>query len=47
MSSTELIQTIVSQFHSLSRSEKLELIDIFMRHVAHEVKKEDLDNSAK
>ena len=47
MSSTELIQTIVSQFHSLSRSEKLELIDIFMRHVANEVKKEDLDNSAK
>jgi len=47
MSSTELIQTIVSQFHSLSRSEKLELIDILMRHVANEVKKEDLDNSTK
>lgn len=47
MSNTELIQTIVNQFSQLSRSEKLELIDIFMRHVANEVKQEDLDNSTK
>jgi len=47
MSNTDLIQTIVSQFSQLSRSEKLELIDIFMRHVANEVKQEDLDNSTK
>jgi nucleoid DNA-binding protein len=47
MSNTELIQTIVNQFSQLSRSEKLELIDIFMRHVANEVKQENIDNFVK
>ncbi len=47
MSSTELIQQMVNQFKDLSRSEQVELIDILMRHVAHEVKQEDLDNSTK
>jgi len=42
MNSTQLIQTIVSQFQSLPRPEKLELIDILMRHLENEIKKEHL-----
>ncbi len=42
MSKTELIQTIASQFRSLSRPEKLELIDILMQHLENEIKKEHL-----
>tara|TARA_R100001510_G_C7620856_1_gene181800 strand:- start:236 stop:379 length:144 start_codon:yes stop_codon:yes gene_type:complete len=44
MSSTELIQEIVNQFKDLSRSEQVELIDILMRHVANDVKQEQVDN---
>jgi hypothetical protein len=42
MSNTELIQTIASQFRSLSRLEKVELIDILMQHLENEIKKEHL-----
>jgi len=45
MSSTELIQEILKQFKDLSRSEQVELVDILMRHIAHEVKQEQVENS--
>jgi nucleoid DNA-binding protein len=44
MSSTELIQEILKQFKNLSRSEQVELVDILMRHIAHEVKQEQVEN---
>ena len=44
MSSTELIQEILKQFKDISRSEQIELVDILMRHIAHEVKQEQVDN---
>tara|TARA_R100000541_G_scaffold1775_1_gene6734 strand:+ start:337 stop:486 length:150 start_codon:yes stop_codon:yes gene_type:complete len=42
MSSTEIIQLILSQFNGLSRAEKMELIEILMQHLENELKKEHL-----
>jgi hypothetical protein len=42
MNSTEIIQLILSQFNGLSRSEKMELIEILMQHLENELKKEHL-----
>jgi len=46
MSSTELIQKMVHEFNTLEQEEKMELIDIFLKHLTNAVK-EKVDNSSK
>jgi len=47
MSSTELIQKMVHEFNTLEQEEKMELIDILLKHLTNAVKQEKVDNSAK
>ncbi len=45
MSSTELIQNIISNFNHLSRSEKIEMIEILTKMVVKDIEKETLDKA--
>jgi nucleoid DNA-binding protein len=47
MSSTELIQKMVHEFNTLEQEEKMELLDILLKHLTNSVKQDEVDNSAK
>jgi|TARA_Y100000114_G_C11744794_1_gene321022 hypothetical protein len=45
MSSTETIQSIISDFNNLDRSEKIEMIEILTKMVVKDIEKETLDKA--
>tara|TARA_R100000700_G_C3117675_1_gene107998 strand:- start:34 stop:177 length:144 start_codon:yes stop_codon:yes gene_type:complete len=47
MSSTELMQKMVHEFNTLEQEEKMELLDILLKHLTNSVKQDEVDNSAK
>ena len=47
MREMRIIQKMVHEFNTLEQEEKMELIDILLKHLTNAVKQEKVDNSAK